>query len=86
MVVDQSNPPLLAQVRSLHSPCSMVVSHKGEDLPFPEEFFHRVLCDVPCSGDGTVRKSPNMKWRSARSVPLNCLQVGPQAQPRIIWI
>lgn len=24
--------------------------------------FDRVLCDVPCSGDGTVRKAPDM-WR-----------------------
>ena len=61
----------------MHNPCSMVVSHFGEDLPFPDNFFDRVLCDVPCSGDGTIRKSPNMKWRSARSVPLHCIQVGP---------
>ncbi len=25
--------------------------------------FDRILCDVPCSGDGTLRKSPNI-WRS----------------------
>jgi 16S rRNA C967 or C1407 C5-methylase (RsmB/RsmF family) len=24
--------------------------------------FDRVLCDVPCSGDGTMRKSPNL-WK-----------------------
>lgn len=26
--------------------------------------FDRVLCDVPCSGDGTLRKAPDMwkKW------------------------
>lgn len=24
--------------------------------------FDRVLCDVPCSGDGTLRKAPDM-WR-----------------------
>jgi hypothetical protein len=70
-----SHVDLFNQVRAMHNPCSMIVSHFGEDLPFPEGFFDRVLCDVPCSGDGTIRKSPNMKWRSARSVPLHCVQV-----------
>ncbi|GKT34729.1 RNA (C5-cytosine) methyltransferase like protein, partial [Aduncisulcus paluster] len=25
--------------------------------------FDRILCDVPCSGDGTIRKSPDVWWR-----------------------
>lgn len=26
-------------------------------------FFDRILCDVPCSGDGTTRKNPNI-WKT----------------------
>ena len=25
-------------------------------------YFDRILCDVPCSGDGTLRKAPDL-WR-----------------------
>jgi 16S rRNA C967 or C1407 C5-methylase (RsmB/RsmF family) len=28
-------------------------------------FFDRIVCDVPCSGDGTFRKSPHI-WRLFR--------------------
>ena len=54
-----------------------VVNHGGERLPMPERPLHdegeaeassigfdRVLCDVPCSGDGTVRKDSSVlpRW------------------------
>ncbi|KAK2438515.1 S-adenosyl-L-methionine-dependent methyltransferase superfamily protein [Trifolium repens] len=39
--------------------------------------FDRVLCDVPCSGDGTLRKAPDMwrKWNSGMGQALHSLQV-----------
>ena len=39
--------------------------------------FHRILCDVPCSGDGTLRKSPDLwkKWTPASGVELHSLQL-----------
>ncbi|GAU19133.1 hypothetical protein TSUD_79560 [Trifolium subterraneum] len=39
--------------------------------------FDRVLCDVPCSGDGTLRKAPDMwrKWNSGMGQGLHSLQV-----------
>ncbi|ONM55645.1 S-adenosyl-L-methionine-dependent methyltransferase superfamily protein [Zea mays] len=39
--------------------------------------FDRVLCDVPCSGDGTVRKAPDMwrKWNAGMGNGLHHLQV-----------
>jgi len=33
-------------------------------LPVPEGMtFDRILADVPCSGFGTLRKNPDLKWR-----------------------
>jgi 16S rRNA C967 or C1407 C5-methylase (RsmB/RsmF family) len=39
--------------------------------------FDRVLADVPCSGDGTLRKSPDLwkKWSPASGVDLHTLQL-----------
>ena len=32
-------------------------------LPFPERAFDRVLVDAPCSGTGTMRHNPEIRWR-----------------------
>ncbi len=36
--------------------------------------FHRILCDVPCSGDGTMRKSPDI-WHRWSVGPGNGLHI-----------
>ena len=45
----------------------IVKTVKGDaaaSLPFSNGFvFDRVLADVPCSGFGTLRKNPDLKWR-----------------------
>ena len=32
-------------------------------LPFKESAFDRVLVDAPCSGTGTLRRNPEIRWR-----------------------
>jgi 16S rRNA methyltransferase RsmB/F len=56
------------------SPCLLVTNHEGQRFPLVRPSGHaklaahgtvrfdRILCDVPCSGDGTMRKAPDI-WR-----------------------
>ncbi|KAF9428163.1 hypothetical protein BGZ94_003204 [Podila epigama] len=79
---------LIHQTKRLQSPCLMVTNHdaslmpslklapnkNGEVLPFQ---FDRVLCDVPCSGDATLRKNPMVwsNWTHGGAMGLHNTQV-----------
>ncbi|HET9480005.1 MAG TPA: 16S rRNA (cytosine(967)-C(5))-methyltransferase RsmB [Pyrinomonadaceae bacterium] len=40
-----------------------VVLDAGNQLPFADSIFDRILVDAPCSGTGTLRRNPEIRWR-----------------------
>ena len=60
---------------------SHIVGEHVDDVTFnpPSSVgtFDRVLCDVPCTGDGTFRKCPHLwrLWRARRAVELHVIQL-----------
>lgn len=77
---------LVHQAKRLSSPCIMVVNHDASSIPRltidvdgrkEVLFYDRILCDVPCSGDGTMRKNIDVwkKWSTLNSLQLHGLQL-----------
>jgi len=79
---------LTHQVKRLQSPCIMITNHDASCMPnfyVPDNSrpgknkplkFDRILCDVPCTGDGTLRKNADIwpKWNPINSVNLHGIQ------------
>ncbi|XP_077404450.1 RNA cytosine C(5)-methyltransferase NSUN2 [Vanacampus margaritifer] len=78
---------LVHQAKRLNSPCIMVANHDASCIPMLQIqgadgkkdvlFYDRILCDVPCSGDGTMRKNIDVwkKWTTSNSLHLHGLQL-----------
>ncbi|TKA82087.1 hypothetical protein B0A49_00240 [Cryomyces minteri] len=79
---------LVHQVKRLNSPNLIVMNHdatlfpsielpKGDGQKSSILKFDRILADVPCSGDGTCRKNPNIwkDWIPGNGLGLHCVQV-----------
>ena len=77
---------LVHQAKRLQSPCVVITNHDASIMPnlqVPDAAgeltnlkFDRILCDVPCSGDGTLRKNADIwpKWAPATSTNLHGIQ------------
>uniref|UniRef100_A0A7G3B0Z9 tRNA (cytosine(34)-C(5))-methyltransferase n=1 Tax=Lutzomyia longipalpis TaxID=7200 RepID=A0A7G3B0Z9_LUTLO len=78
---------LVHQAKRLNSPCFLVTNEDSERFPdllctnkesgkVENMQFDRILCDVPCSGDATLRKNPDIwtKWNPAHGTNLNGVQ------------
>ena len=54
----------------------VITTHRGQTFP-PGIEFDRIICDVPCSGDGTIRKDKNVSksWTPLLGLTLHPLQI-----------
>jgi 16S rRNA (cytosine967-C5)-methyltransferase len=50
-----------------------IVHDAGRSLPFAPETFDRALVDAPCTGTGTLRRNPEIRWR-IRAEDIQALQ------------
>lgn len=78
---------LTHQTQRIRSPAMIITNHEAQRFPLlwdlnPESSeervrFDRILCDVPCSGDGTLRKQPDIwrKWSPANGNGLHIIQL-----------
>ena len=78
----QRSKMMVSRTKALCSPSLVVTALPGQSFPqlmsaeAKPVMFDRVLCDVPCSGDGTLRKAPfNLKtWHISHALQYHLLQ------------
>ena len=57
------------KTKTLHDLKSIksVVLDAAQQLPFEPGVFDRILVDAPCSGTGTLRRNPEIRWRTSET-------------------
>lgn len=67
---------LAHQLKRFGSAELVVTNHKAQFFPKIMNF-DRVLCDVPCTGDGTLRKAPDIwrRWNPQMGIAMHRLQI-----------
>ncbi|KAF0698326.1 Aste57867_11046 [Aphanomyces stellatus] len=74
---------LTHQTKRVGSAALVITCHEAQKFPLlssndnKQGFFDRILCDAPCSGDGTMRKNPMIwqKWHVRNGLSLHPLQL-----------
>jgi 16S rRNA C967 or C1407 C5-methylase (RsmB/RsmF family) len=80
---------LAHQTKRMCSPAMLITNHEGQLYPSVRPrspakvarhgclYYDRILCDVPCTGDGTLRKAPDIwrRWRPTQGNGLHALQL-----------
>ncbi|MCA1630363.1 MAG: 16S rRNA (cytosine(967)-C(5))-methyltransferase RsmB [Acidobacteria bacterium] len=52
-----------ARRQSVDNVLAVALDAEGSPLPFADGSFDRVLVDAPCTGTGTLRHNPEIRWR-----------------------
>eukprot|EP01089_Gocevia_fonbrunei_P012638 TRINITY_DN3042_c0_g1_i1.p1 TRINITY_DN3042_c0_g1~~TRINITY_DN3042_c0_g1_i1.p1 ORF type:complete len:751 (+),score=154.37 TRINITY_DN3042_c0_g1_i1:62-2314(+) len=74
---------LVHQIKRFYSPCVMITNYPAQGFPIIKIEnvghldFDRILCDVPCSGDGTLRKNFDLwaKWSPNMGITMHPVQL-----------
>lgn len=59
---------ILENCQRMEIPGVFPVCGDGLTPPFPDGIFDRVLVDAPCSGLGTLRRHPEIRWRTTPEI------------------
>ena len=67
---------LIHQLQRVGTSRCLITCQNAEFLELGDTKFDRVLCDVPCTGDGTIRKNPEAgaKWEPRGGLSLHFVQ------------